>query len=267
MSSPPLGAAALTATGQPADRVDVLVRAADRSREALRDRARRDDPRAELASADIAAWARSEDAAPPVAGAPVHLTRFEARIPGLAARPTMVVMGWALCVAVVAGGALPDDPAHAWVGALEQGVTVAGCVVAGAAAVWGILSEVRGWRGSDAARWLDSRRAGKARKARAARRLAICETLVAVGADAITVYRIEDGAVVAGAHPAGLVEGIAIERRGAHVSLLLTTGAGVSRFDWLPGRPALEAAVERFAGAVRERRRLDGPSVPPDMVP
>ena len=226
----------------------------------LRDRAMRDAPHAVFAFADLAAWARGEGAAPPVAGPPVHLRGFETRIPGLAARPTMVVMGWALCVAVVAGGALPDVPAHAWIGIAEQGVTVAGCVVAASAAVWGILSEVRGWHGSDAARWLATRRAEKARKARDARRRAICETLLAVGADAITVYRVEGGAVVTRAHPAALVEGVAIERSGAHVSLLLTSAAGVARFDWLPGGPAFEAAIERFEAAVRERRRLDRPT-------
>ncbi len=259
MSSPRRSASSLVlnagGAGQPADRsadrIEVLTHAADVARAALRERAERDDPRAEVAFADIAAWARGEAAAPPVAGPPVHLRRFEARIPGLAARPTTVVMGWALCAAAVTGGALPDVPAHPWIGLAERGVTIAGCVVAAMAAVWGILSEVRGWHGSDAARWLATRREGKARKAREARRVAICETGIVVGADTITVYRVEGGTVVARAHPAAAVEAVVIVRCGAHVSLVLTTAAGASRFDWLPGGAAFEAAVGRFAGAVR----------------
>ncbi len=239
---------------QPGARIEALVRGALRPRAMLRERAERDDPHAALAFADIAAWARAEDAAPPVAGPPVHLRSFETRIPGLAARPTTVVMGWALCASAVAGGVLPDVPAHAWVGVAERGVTIGGCVVAAGAAVWGILSEVRGWHGSDAARWLTTRREGKARKARDARRLAIRETAVAVGADVVTVYGVEGHEVVAHAHPAAGVGAIAIERDGAHATLVLTTTTGVTaRFDWLPADPAFAAAVERFAGAARAR--------------
>lgn len=232
------------------------VGSSEASLERLRQAARREHPDHLLATADARAWARGEGEGSAAAAQAIKRTGLEARIPGLAARPTVMAMGWSIAAAVVAASVLSWFPASPWVEVAGRLATFGAAAVAVAAAAWGFLSEVRGWEGSDASRWLLKRRVKTFRKALDIRRRTICETLISVGNELLVVYRLEGGAVVARATPAAGIAALTIEPRGSHMSLRLTTPAGASQFDWLPRDAAFEAAVVRLALAAKSEASL-----------
>ncbi len=226
------------------------------SRELLRQAARRDHPDHLVAVADATAWARAEGEGSAAAAQAIKRTGLEARIPGLAARPTVMAMGWSIAAAVVAASVLSWFPASPWVEIAGKVATFGAAAVAVAAAAWGFLSEVRGWEGSDASRWLLKRRVKTFRKALDLRRRAICETLICVGDEGLVVYTMNGGTVVADATPAAGLLSLTIEPRGSHMSLRLATPAGSSQFDWLPRNAGFEAAVARLALVARGQASL-----------
>ncbi len=227
---------------------------ADAVQRALRARAERDRPCCSRAWADAEAWARGEGEGSPAEAAALTRRDAEAWIPGLAARPTVMAMGWSIVVATVTAGALSWVPAAPWVTVASDTVKVGGCAAAVAAAAWGILSEVRGWEGSDASRWLLKRRVKAFRKALDARRREVCDTLISVGDDGIVVYRSDNGAIASDTYPPALVTHVALEPRDGHASLHLGVDGGVRRFDWLHPDAAFAEAVARFAEASRAQR-------------
>ncbi len=230
---------------------------AERVHERLRQRAREDDPRRVLALADVAAWARAEGEGSPLEAEALRRRGLEARIPGLAARPTVIVMGWAIFAAVLAAGTLSWLPKRPWIEAAGNLATFGACAAAVGAAAWGILSEVRGWEGSDASRWLLKRRVKAWRTVLEARRHEIHDTLLAIGDDAVVVYTFEDEAIRARIHPLSTVAAISFEPQSSgtgvvgYLSLRLTTTTDAMRFDWLHEDPLLGASLARCAAAVR----------------
>ena len=222
--------------------------------DALRARARRDHPRSTCAWADAEAWARGEGEGSAAEAAALKRRDAEAWIPGLAARPAVMAMGWSIVAVVVAAGALSWFPADPRVALAGDVIKIGGCAIAVAAAAWGFLSEVRGWEGSDASRWLLKRRVKAFRKALDARRRAVCDAVVCVGDDGIGVYRSADGAITADDYPPALVAHVALEPRDGCTTLRVTVGDMALAFDWLRRDPAFEAAVHRFAATLRTRR-------------
>ena len=129
----------------------------------LQCQAHRDDPTCALAWADEAAWAKAEGHGSAAATEAIRRKDAEAWIPGLPARRTVMSMGWVIFFAVVAGGALSWAPDYAvvdWIAAALKIVAALAVV----AAAWSILSEMRGWEGSDASGWLLKRRTKRFRK-------------------------------------------------------------------------------------------------------
>ena len=237
-----------------------LLEAAEVARRLLRQAAERDHPAHLLAGADVRAWARAEGEGSPAAVEAIRRTDREARIPGLAARPTVMAMGWSIGAAVTVAVVLSWFPAAPWIATVEEVSTVAAAAVAVTAAAWGILSEVRGWEGSDASRWLLRRRMKAFRRAIEPRRRAICNTLLSVGDGLLVVYRLvgEEGGerVEAEAHPVATIESLAFEPQGGsqqamheatHVALRLVSDGLTARFDWLPRDPGFEAVVAALA--------------------
>ena len=161
------------------------------------------------------------------------------------------MMSWSIAAAVTAATALSWLPGEAWVGAAGSAAEVGGCAVAVAAAAWGILSEVRGWEGSDASRWLLKRRVKAFNSALERRRRDVLEALMLVRDDAVIVCRADEGVVVEQAYTPDVVRRVAMEPSGAHLLLRLATRDGGERtFEWLPRDEAFEAAVLRFQDGI-----------------
>ena len=223
-------------------------RAEAKTIETLRDIARRDDPACLLARADIAAWERAEGFG---LGAAVARTDIERWVPGLPARPTYKVLGVAVVAAIVVDSALDWLPPSEAIDTLDSLIRYGTAGLGAAAAGWSILSEVRGWEGSEAARWFRKARVKRYRRAHEARRRALRDTLIAIGATRLVVYREQGGRLSREAFASDAILGLSLEAGASHMALRLTTRDASRCFEWLPRDAAFEAAVERFAGARR----------------
>ena len=215
----------------------------------LREIARRDGPGRAVAAADVAAWERAEGWGSEAAAAAVARRGIERWIPGLPARRTYKVLGWMAMAAILVDGALAWAPPSAGIDTADTWVRYGTAIVFVAAAAWSLLSEVRGWEGSDAATWFLKARVKRHETRLAARRRALRDTVVAVGADGLAVYRHEGGRATHETLAPEAILDLALEAGAGHMTLRLTTAAGTRRFAWLPRDPAFEAAVARLAGA------------------
>ncbi len=148
----------------------------------LLDMARRDGPGRAVAAADVAAWERAEGWGSEAAAAAVARRGIERWIPGLPARRTYKVLGWMAVAAILVDGALAWAPPSAGIDTADTWVRYGTAIVFVAAAAWSLLSEVRGWEGSDAATWFLKARVKRHETRLAARRRALRDTVIAVGA-------------------------------------------------------------------------------------
>ena len=215
-----------------------------------RDRARRDDPACVLSSADLDAWERADGLGSDAAAAAIRRTDVERFIPGLPARRTFMVLGWVVLAAFILDSALAWLPPADWVDALDMGIQYGTAGLGVAVAGWSILSEVRGWEGSDAATWFLKGRVDRFRKKGEPRRAALRDTVIAIGASRLVVYREEGGAIARDVFAPDMVLGLSLERGASHMTLRLATRDLTRRFEWLPRDAAFEAAVADFAGLV-----------------
>ena len=220
---------------------------------ALRDTARRDDPDCAIAAADIAAWERAEGWGSEAATDAIARKDVERWIPGLPARRTFKVLGWVIVSAVVVDCALAWWPPSDAIDALDTSVRFGTACLGVAVAAWSILSEVRGWDGSDAATWFHKARFDRIRRQLETRHRTLSDTLIAVGAEGLVVYRNGEGSVTRKPFAPDAILGLSLEARASHMALRLATPAGILRFEWLPLDPAFEAAVARLASEVERR--------------
>ena len=214
-----------------------------------RERARRDDPGHVLASADLEAWERSDGVALEAAAA-IRRTDLERFIPGLPARRTFKVLGWVTLVAFGLDSALAWLSPADWIDALDMGLQYGTAGLGVAIAGWSILSEIRGWEGSDAATWFLKGRVDRFRKKIEPRRAVLCDTVIAVGENRLVVYRDEGGTIRQETLAPDAIIGLSLETSQSHMTLQLTTRGSTRRFAWLPRDAAFEAAVAALAGTV-----------------
>ena len=221
----------------------------------LRDAARHDDPRSVLAYADVKGWELAEGLGSDAAAEAVGRKDWERIIPGLSARGTYKAICWAALIAFVLITALSWLPPS---GAVETAETMIQITTAGLgilAAAWSILSEMRGWEGSDAATWYAKGRVKAFETRIAPRRDAIRNTMIAIGDTHLVVYRVEEGMVARAGFAPGVVDDVSLEPGARHMVLRLTVGGEIRRFEWLVRHAAFEAAVKRFAGVSRSLSR------------
>ena len=216
----------------------------------LRRRAREDDPLAIVGVADIAAWARAEGEGSDAEARAIERHDLERYIPGLPARRTFMAIGVLIVAAIVIDAGLSSLPPAQWIDTTDWLATDCVGYLASAAATWSILSEVRGWEGSDASTWFLKRRVKAFDKALDMRRRAVCETAIAIRERMLIIYEYDGGHVTARVLGPWDVDRIAIEPNGPHMSLLLGTEAGAIRFDWLERDTRLEAGVVAFAASI-----------------
>ncbi len=225
-------------------------------RETLRRQAKADDPFCELAWADMGALAEIGGEGSAAEMAAVRRTDFEAWIPGLEARPTVMRMGWTIFAAVLISSALSWVPMSETLYAVVSWTAFGICAVAVAASVWSIISEMRGWEGSNAAYWFRKGRLKRYRKAREARHRRIAETLLSINDAMLTVYKLNGDVVVPSRYSPNAIEGIALDAGETHMSLRLVTATERLAFDWLPRDTSFEAAIGRLQRKVGEVRAM-----------
>ncbi len=227
--------------------------------ESLREIARRDGPDRAVATADLAAWERAEGWGSAAAAAAVARRDVERWIPGLPARRTYKALGWATLAAVLVDIVLAQAPPSPTIDILDDWLRYGTAIAGVAAAGWSLLSEVRGWEGSDAATWFLKSRVKRYDRRLAARRRALRDTVLAVGADGLAVYRDVGGRPTREVLAPDAILDLALQADGGHMALRLVTAAGTRRFAWLPRDPAFEAAVARLAGVAAAQVPADAP--------
>ena len=232
-------------------RLEMAVGSEDQAQETLRRRAKTDDPLCDLAWADMDALAQVHGEGSAAETAAVRRTDCEAWVPGLEARPTVMRMGWTIFAAVLISSALSWLPMSETLYAVVNWTAFGICAVAVAASVWSILSEMRGWEGSNAAYWFRKGRLKRYRKAREARHRRIAQTLLSVNDMMLTVYRLDGDVIIPTRYPPDTIETVAMDAGETHMSLRLATATDHLAFDWLRRDAAFEAAVERLRHAVR----------------
>ena len=197
---------------------------------------------------DLAAWERAEGPRSAAAVAAVARRDVERWIPGLPARRTYKVLGWVVVAAILADAALAWLPATPAVDALEATLRYGTAGIGVAVALWSLLSEVRGWEGSDAATWFHKARVDRHERALAARRRVLAGTRIAIGPDGLVVWREAGGQPAAEAVAPAAILGL-VPQGERHMVLELATSAGPCSIGWLPRDPAFEAGVARIRAA------------------